>query len=225
MRHAVATLQIPYLRSAIRSFPAFAGPRRPSRFALPPGPHRSSLVGVKSLVDRLVSYAEFHRDKRNIATHFVGIPMILAGTQAGLARIGIGPLNLAAGATALATRYYRSLDPAYGNAMAGVLGASYALGTAIAALPLPLWAGAAGSLFVGGWALQFLGHYFEGKKPAFLQDLRGFLDGPLFLVAEIAFALGLSPELRAEVERRAGPTRWGKAVAAPAPAAAAVAYS
>ena len=169
---------------------------------------------MKSLVDRLVSYAEYHRDKRNIATHFVGIPMILVGTQATLAKIGIGPINAAVGATGLAARYYRALDPTYGNAMATVLGATCAAGTVIAALPFPLWAGTAAGLFVGGWALQFLGHYFEGKKPAFLDDLRGLLDGPLFLVAETAFALGLSPELRAEVERRAGPTRWGR-VASP----------
>jgi uncharacterized membrane protein YGL010W len=168
---------------------------------------------VKSLVDRLASYAEYHRDKRNIATHFVGIPMILVGTQATLAKVGIGPLNLAVGATALATRYYRALDPTYGAAMGAVLGATCAVGTGIAAMPLPLWAGAAATLFVGGWALQFLGHYFEGRKPAFLDDLRGLMDGPLFLVAEAAFALGLSPELRAEVERRAGPTRWGKIAA------------
>jgi uncharacterized membrane protein YGL010W len=165
---------------------------------------------MKSLVDRLASYAEYHRDKRNIATHFVGIPMILVGTQATLAKIGIGPINLAVAATGVATRYYRALDPTYGNAMGAVLGASCALGTAIAALPLPLWAGAAGTLFVGGWALQFLGHYFEGKKPAFMDDVRGLLDGPLFLVAEAAFTLGLSKDLRDEVERRAGPTRWGK---------------
>ncbi len=164
---------------------------------------------MKSLVDRLASYAEYHRDKRNIATHFVGIPMILVGTQATLAKLGFGPFNAAVGATALASRYYRDLDPTYGAAMAAVLGASCAIGTLLAALPLPLWAGAAGSLFVGGWALQFLGHWFEGRKPAFLDDLRGLLDGPLFLVAEIAFKLGLSPELRAEVEDRAGPTRWG----------------
>ena len=118
---------------------------------------------MKSLVDRLASYAEYHRDKRNIATHFVGIPMILVGTQATLARIGIGPINPAVGATGLATRYYRQLDPTYGNAMAAVLGATCAIGTSIAALPMPLWAGAAASLFVGGWALQFLGHYFEGE--------------------------------------------------------------
>jgi uncharacterized membrane protein YGL010W len=168
---------------------------------------------MKSLVDRLASYAEYHRDKRNIATHFLGIPMILVGSQAALARIGIGPLNAAVAATGLATRYYRALDPSYGAAMGAVLGATCALGTAIAAMPFPLFAGTAASLFVGGWALQFLGHYFEGKKPAFLDDIKGLLDGPLFLVAEVAFAVGLSPELRAEVEHRAGPTRWGKVAA------------
>ena len=85
-----------------------------------------------------------------------------------------------------------------------------------------MWAGATAGLLVGGWAIQFLGHWFEGKKPAFMDDLKGLLDGPLFLLAEAAFALGLSPELREEVERRAGPTRWGAAiVAADAPIGAA----
>ncbi|CAN5387295.1 DUF962 domain-containing protein [soil metagenome] len=176
---------------------------------------------MTTLVDRLASYASYHRDKRNIATHFVGIPMILVGTQAALAKVGIGPLNLAVGATAVASRYYQDMDPQWGNAMATVLAISCAAGNALAALPFPLWAGAAGSLFVGGWALQFVGHLFEGKKPAFMDDLQGLLDGPLFLLAEAAFAIGLVPELRAEIERRAGPTRWGKAVAAPADLAAA----
>lgn len=31
---------------------------------------------------------------------------------------------------------------------------------------IPLW------LFVGGWALQFVGHYFEGKPPEFFKDYR-----------------------------------------------------
>ena len=175
---------------------------------------------MTSLVDRLSAYAAYHRDKRNIATHFVGIPMILVGTQSALARIGIGPLNAAVAATGLATRYYRRLDPSYGTAMGAVLGATCAAGTAIAALPAPAWAATTASLLVGGWALQFLGHYFEGRKPAFLDDLQSTLDGPLFLVAEVAFALGLSSELRAEIERRAGPTRWGT-IAAPQPEAAA----
>ena len=174
-----------------------------------------------SLVDRLAAYAEYHRDKRNIATHFVGIPMILVGTQSALARIGIGPINAAVGATGLATRYYRAIDPQYGAAMGVFLGATCAVGTAIAHLPTPLWAGATAGLLAGGWAFQLLGHYFEGRKPAFLDDLMSLLDGPLFLVAEAAFAFGLSPELRAEIERRAGPTRWGNIAAADVSVAAA----
>jgi uncharacterized membrane protein YGL010W len=62
-------------------------------------------------------------------------------------------------------------------------------------------------LFVVGWVIQFVGHAFEGRKPAFVDDLVGLLIGPLFLVAETAFALGLSPALRQQVIERAGPMR------------------
>ena len=34
-----------------------------------------------------------------------------------------------------------------------------------------LWI-AALALFVAGWALQFIGHYFEGKPPEFFRDWR-----------------------------------------------------
>ena len=165
---------------------------------------------MKSFVEQLTTYAEYHRDKRNIATHFVGIPMIVVGTQALLARAGIGPFNLATAATAAASAYYRKLDKNYGRVMTAALGATCAAGTAIAAMPLPVWAAASSTLFVGGWAIQFLGHKFEGKKPAFLDDIMGLLIGPLFIAAETAFALGLSTELKAEIERVAGPTHWGR---------------
>ena len=32
-------------------------------------------------------------------------------------------------------------------------------------------------LYAGGWALQFIGHAFEGKPPEFLKDKRFFLVG------------------------------------------------
>ncbi|MBA3538988.1 MAG: DUF962 domain-containing protein [Deltaproteobacteria bacterium] len=175
---------------------------------------------MKSLVDQLANYAKYHRDKRNIATHFVGVPMIVVGSQALLARIGIGPFNAAVGVTAAAGLYYRKLDPKYGSVMAGLLGGSCAVASVIAAMPLPIWAGTALGLFVGGWAIQLVGHKFEGQKPAFLDDLMGLLIGPLYIVAETAFALGMSPEIRDEIERRVGPTHWGTA---PEPAFAAAA--
>ena len=75
-----------------------------------------------------------------------------------------------------------------------------------------LWLGAGLGLFLVGWVVQFIGHGFEGRKPAFLDDLVGLLIGPLFIVAEGGFLLGLRPELRAEIERGVGPTRSGRAV-------------
>jgi len=64
----------------------------------------------------------------------------------------------------------------------------------------------AAALFVGGWALQFLGHKFEGMKPAFFDDVKQLLVGPLFVCAEIAFAFGARGELRSRIEAHVGPT-------------------
>ena len=55
-----------------------------------------------------------------------------------------------------------------------------------------------------GWVLQFIGHYYEGKKPAFVDDIVGLFVGPLFVVAEIGFILGLRKELQQEIEQIAG---------------------
>ena len=60
-------------------------------------------------------------------------------------------------------------------------------------------------LFLVGWVIQFVGHYYEGRKPAFIDDISGLIVGPLFVVAELGFMLGLLPELKAAVECNAGP--------------------
>lgn len=41
---------------------------------------------MKTLVDHLSQYANYHRDPRNIATHFVGIPMIVLAVTILLSR-------------------------------------------------------------------------------------------------------------------------------------------
>ena len=62
-----------------------------------------------------------------------------------------------------------------------------------------------------GWAVQFLGHYYEGKKPAFVDDIVGLLVGPLFLAAEAAFFLHLRTDVKAEMDRRLGNPPHSKA--------------
>jgi uncharacterized membrane protein YGL010W len=58
--------------------------------------------------------------------------------------------------------------------------------TALVNLPL------AGGLFVGGWALQYVGHYvFEKNSPAFYTDPYYLLVGPVWVTAEWLDLLGL----------------------------------
>ena len=40
-----------------------------------------------------------------------------------------------------------------------------------------------------GWALQFLGHWIEGNKPAFFKDPRQLVAGPLFFLGKPLFWL------------------------------------
>jgi uncharacterized membrane protein YGL010W len=45
------------------------------------------------------------------------------------------------------------------------------------------------ALFVGGWALLFLGHRVEGNKPAFFQGVIYFLVGPVWIAKELKDSL------------------------------------
>jgi uncharacterized membrane protein YGL010W len=167
---------------------------------------------MKNLTEQLTSYATYHRDRRNIATHFVGIPMIVVALAALLARpLSGAPLALV---MLLSVVFYFRLDLRYGLAMTAFMALGAWAGLTLAASSTPLWLASSLGLFVVGWAFQFVGHFFEGKKPAFTDDLVGLLVGPLFIVAEGSFALGLRPELQAEIEESAGPTRVGRVVAA-----------
>ncbi|CAD5106643.1 Mpo1 family 2-hydroxy fatty acid dioxygenase [Zestomonas carbonaria] len=165
---------------------------------------------MKTLTDYLGQYAEYHRDRRNIASHFIGIPMIVLAVAVLLSRPGLelGGLWLSPAAlVALAAAwFYLRLDLRFGVVMAVLLAFCLWGGAVLAVQGTALWLGAGVGLFVVGWVIQFIGHYYEGRKPAFVDDLMGLVVGPLFVVAELAFLLGLRDEVRREVEERAGPT-------------------
>ncbi len=168
---------------------------------------------MKTLEQHLTTYASYHRDRRNIATHFVGIPMIVLAVTTLLSRpILVAaniPLSPAVLVAALAVVFYLVLDLRYGIAMAALLALTLWPAHRLAAGSTGLWLAAGGGLFVLGWVIQFVGHIFEGKKPAFVDDLVGLLVGPLFIVAEAGFALKLRDQLRHTIEREAGPTHGG----------------
>ncbi|MGE4475155.1 MAG: Mpo1-like protein, partial [Stutzerimonas sp.] len=43
---------------------------------------------MKTLTDHLAQYAAYHRDPRNLLTHFIGIPMIVVAVAILLSRPG-----------------------------------------------------------------------------------------------------------------------------------------
>ena len=166
---------------------------------------------MKNLTDHLSSYAAYHRDRRNIATHFFGIPMITFAVATLLARpvfavVAGLPLSPAVLVTAGAIAFYLALDLRLGLTMGALLALSLWGATGLAAMSTATWLGTGIGLFVVGWIIQFIGHAFEGKKPAFVDDLFGLLVGPLFVVVEAGFGLGLRDELRRTIEERVGPT-------------------
>ncbi|HET9821148.1 MAG TPA: Mpo1-like protein [Burkholderiaceae bacterium] len=166
---------------------------------------------MSAATDLIAQYAACHRDRRNIATHFVGIPLIVFAVGALLARptleVGGWPLTPAAAVWAAAALWYVTR----GNLLLGTATALASLALVLAAMPLGqlelrAWLAWSVGAFLVGWGLQFAGHYYEGRRPAFMDDLRGLLVGPMFVTAEALFALGWGRPLAAEIERRVGPT-------------------
>jgi len=166
---------------------------------------------MRPAIDLLSHYAAYHRDRRNIVTHLVGIPMIVLALSVLLARpafpVGgftLTPIVVIWALTAL--WYVTRGELLLGVAVSATNLALLLLAQPLAAASVASWLGWGIGLFVVGWIIQFLGHYYEGKTPAFVDDLVGLLVGPMFVVAEALFSLGWGRSLMAEIERRVGPT-------------------
>lgn len=163
---------------------------------------------MKNLVEHLSQYAAYHRDPRNIASHFIGIPLIVVAVAILLSRPGwpvagvlLSPALLLAVGSAW---FYLRLEVALGVLMTVLLGLSVWLGQSLAAQSTLVWLSSGVGLFVIGWAIQFVGHYYEGRKPAFVDDVTGLIIGPLFVVAELSFLLGLRQDLKQAIEAKVG---------------------
>lgn len=167
---------------------------------------------MKTLETYLSQYAAYHRDWRNIQTHMVGIPMIVLAVTIGLSRpvlVTLGgwaitpalPIALALGL------FYWYLDRRLGILMALYLGLTLLISHWLAHSSTTLWLSSGLCLLSVGWGFQFIGHYYEGRKPAFVDDVMGLIIGPLFVAAELLFLCGARRQLEASITALAGPVR------------------
>lgn len=163
-------------------------------------------VFMKTLEEQMAFYAAYHQDARNKATHFIGVPAIMLSLFIPLAwlRIELGGVAISAAMlfAAAVLVYYFLLDVPLALAMLLITGILVWAGERIAEQGTAqgwIWFGV---LFVGGWILQLVGHVFEGRKPALTDNLFQIFVAPIFLVAEVFFALGLKRDVWKKIEER-----------------------
>jgi len=149
---------------------------------------------------QLASYASVHRSGRNKATHFVGIPIIVFSLLLVLALGRVHPagreVSLALIVAIVAVLGWMALDLGVGLIMAIIMVPTWYAAEALAGAlgPSSTWVAFA-VLFIGGWVLQFVGHHYEGKRPALADNIFQAFIGPMFLVAETLVASGYRADL------------------------------
>ena len=150
---------------------------------------------------QLAIYASYHRDERNRATHFIGIPAIVFSILVPLALVQDSGISAAMLVALLAVLGWIALDRTIGFAMLIVMvpmlavaewvARTYGSGTAWLVFAI---------FFIGGWAFQLIGHVWEGRRPALADNLFQAFIGPMFIMAEVLMALGLKRDLKAVID-------------------------
>jgi uncharacterized membrane protein YGL010W len=157
---------------------------------------------MKTLDQQMAIYAAYHRNRWNKLTHFAGVPAIIFAILIPMSWIQADGITLAQVFLAAVLLYYLLLDAALALGTAAIaIALLYAAQLAAAAGTAASWIWF-GTFFVGGWILQLVGHVFERRRPALADNLFQILIAPIFLVAELFFALGWKRDILRKVEAR-----------------------
>lgn len=142
--------------------------------------------------DLLHVYSSHHTKKVTKISHFVGVPIIFLAIQIFLSRFyfAMPALSLAWMLLIILVGYYLYLN------------IYLAVVTTLCLIPITCMAQVistqcsphtsfliAGILFSSGWIALFVGHYFEGKSPAFLKNALQILIAPIFIASELSSML------------------------------------
>ena len=136
-------------------------------------------------VDELFGrYDQFHRSPANKAIHWICVPLIVWSV---LGMLWAASPIVAYAAIGASMVFYLWLSPLLALGMVGVM--------ALMVYPLTLLGERALIVsivvFVAAWIGQFIGHIIEGRKPAFLEDVRSLLVGPAWLLGFVYKRLGI----------------------------------
>jgi uncharacterized membrane protein YGL010W len=137
-------------------------------------------------VDQLFTrYAEYHRNPTNKVIHWVCVPLIVWSL---LGMLWAASPYAAYVAIVLAMAFYLWLSLPIAVGMLLMLVVMACALTLLGSEVLPVSAG----VFVVAWIGQFIGHGVEGRRPAFLEDIRSLLVGPAWVLGEMYSKLGIA---------------------------------
>lgn len=160
---------------------------------------------MKSFIEQAQFYADYHQNIQTRYTHMAGVPIVILSLMIlfGFVKIimpGVFATNLACLATLIALIYYFRLNWQLALALTPIM---------LILLLIANWFSQDGPtsfgvwffiiFFIIGWGLLFYGHYLEGKKPAFMDNLNQALIAPLYLVAELFFMAGYMEPLKEQI--------------------------
>jgi len=160
---------------------------------------------MKSAVEQLSTYKSVHLNKKNVWTHFIGVPAIIWSLIVFFSLVEL-PVPLADSGYSLTLAmiffagvliYYFMLHTSLAIGQLIFILPTFYTAHLVAQMPGAVWI--ASSVFVVAWIIQFIGHHYEKAKPAFVDDLNQLLIGPFFLMAELFFMLGKLKALEKEI--------------------------
>jgi uncharacterized membrane protein YGL010W len=163
---------------------------------------------MRTLEQQMSFYLRYHRNPWNRLTHFVGVPVIIFSLfiPLGWLRLAVDGFDVT-GAQLFALvvmLYYFVLDATLAVTLAVFIALMLYGADQVSLLPWKIGALWFVATFAGGWIMQLVGHVFEGRKPALTDNFFQIFIAPIFLMAEVFFALGLKKDVLKRTEDLAG---------------------
>lgn len=162
-------------------------------------------------LEQLAVYAAYHRNRLNQATHHIGVPLIvysllLASSQFHVATISFGQsilyLPLSSLLLTFLLLFYLINEMTVGLIATLIYCLIYVAAEYVSrSMPTKVWSVFL-FCFISGWVIQFVGHVFEGRRPAFFSNALQIFMAPPFLIAEILFAFKRHKKLQHEIIER-----------------------
>ncbi len=150
----------------------------------------TAIVREQRLAAAIAEYGRHHQNPRNKMIHCICVPAIVFSVVGLLVAINLG---LALITIAIAILYYNRFGQKAAIQMGAIL--IIMLLVWITIMPPHHLVALALGIFILAWTGQFAGHFYEGSKPSFVEDIQSLFIGPLFVLAEIKHRLARGPRL------------------------------